>query len=65
MKMRRLASTDAGFDAALEALVRLAAAEDEKVLDAVRTIIADVRARRDAAVLDYARRLDRVGGVRP
>ena len=59
MKMRRLRSTDAGFDAALEALVRFDAAEDQKVVDTVRAIIADVRSRRDAAVLDYARRLDR------
>ena len=59
MKMRRLASFDAGFDAALEALVRFDAAEDQKVVDTVRGIIADVRTRRDAAVFDHARRLDR------
>jgi histidinol dehydrogenase len=59
MKMRRLASTEPGFDASLEALVRFDAAEDQKVVDTVRGIISDVRARRDAAVLDYARRLDR------
>jgi len=59
MKIRRLASSDAGFDAALDRLTRFDAAEDGKVIDTVRGIIADVRARRDAAVLDYARRLDR------
>ena len=59
MKLRRLASTDAGFDAALETLVRFDAAEDQKVVDTVRALVADVRARRDAAVLDHARRLDR------
>ena len=59
MKIRRLASTEAGFDAALERLTRFDAAEDRKVIDTVRAIIADVRARRDAAVIDYARRLDR------
>jgi histidinol dehydrogenase len=59
MNIRRLASSDAGFDAALERLTRFDAAEDGKVIDTVRGIIADVRARRDAAVLDYARRLDR------
>ena len=59
MKIRRLASNEAGFDAALESLVRFDAADDQKVVDSVRAIISDVRARRDAAVLDYARRFDR------
>ena len=59
MKMRRLISADTGFDAALEALVRFDAAEDQKVVDTVRGIIADVRGGRDAAVLDFARRFDR------
>ena len=59
MKLRRLASTEPGFDAALERLTRFDAAEDDKVIETVRTIIADVRARRDAAVIDYARRFDR------
>ena len=59
MNIRRLASRDAAFDAALERLTRFDAAEDQKVIDTVRGIIADVRARRDAAVIDYARRLDR------
>jgi len=58
MKLRRLASSDAGFDASLEKLIRFDAAEDQKVVDTVRGIIAAVRSRRDAAVLDYARRLD-------
>jgi histidinol dehydrogenase len=57
--MRRLSCADAGFDAALQALIRFDAAHDEKVVDTVRAIIADVRARGDVAVLDYARRLDR------
>jgi histidinol dehydrogenase len=59
MKMRRLASSDAGFEGALEALTHCDAAEDRKVIDTVHAIIADVRARRDAAVLEYAKRFDR------
>jgi histidinol dehydrogenase len=59
MKMRRLSSAHAGFDAALDALTRFDAAEDEKVVEAVRSIISDVRKRRDTAVLEYARRFDR------
>jgi histidinol dehydrogenase len=57
MKLRRLVSSAAGFAAALDAL-RSASARDASVEQAVRSIIADVRARGDAAVLDYARRFD-------
>jgi histidinol dehydrogenase len=58
--MRRLATTDAGFDAALTALVAFEAAQDAQVDAAVAAIIADVRARGDAAVLDCTRRFDRL-----
>lgn len=60
MMPRRLSSLDAGFDAALSALLRYEAAEDTAVRDTVRRIIADVRTRGDAAVLEYARRYDGV-----
>jgi histidinol dehydrogenase len=60
MKVRRLSTRDAGFDAALEALTRYEAAQDEAVQATVRAIIADVRARGDAAVLEYTKRFDRV-----
>jgi histidinol dehydrogenase len=60
MKLRRLSTRDAGFDAALMALTRYDAAQDPAVQDAVRRIVADVRARGDAAVLDYTRRFDGV-----
>ena len=55
----RLDSTDADFDARLEALVSWEADEGDGVERAGRDIIADVRARGDAAVLDYTRRFDR------
>jgi histidinol dehydrogenase len=57
--MRRLSTADPGFDASLQKLTHFDAAEDLKVTQAVREIIADVRARRDDAVLEYARRFDR------
>ena len=57
MKLRRLVSSAAGFAAALDGL-RFATARDPRVEQAVRSIISDVRARGDAAVLDYARRFD-------
>jgi histidinol dehydrogenase len=59
MKLRRLSTTDAGFERELEALTRYEAAQDEAVDAAARAIIADVRARGDAAVLEYTRRFDR------
>jgi histidinol dehydrogenase len=58
--MRRLSTRRPGFDAALGALTRYEAAQDAKVERTVRSIIADVRARGDAAVLQYSRRFDGV-----
>ncbi len=60
MKLRRLSTRDASVDAQLAALTRFDAAQDPAVQDAVRSILADVRARGDAAVLDYTERFDRV-----
>ena len=60
MKPRRLSTLGAGFDAEFAALTRRDAAQDETVESAVRAIIADVRKRGDAAVLEYSRRFDRV-----
>ena len=60
MKLRRLSTADAGFDAALEALTRYEAAQDEAVEATARAIIADVRKRGDAAVLEYTRKFDRL-----
>jgi histidinol dehydrogenase len=60
MKLRRLSTRDAGFERELAALTRYDAARDPAVEAAVRTIIAEVRARGDAAVLEYARRFDKV-----
>jgi histidinol dehydrogenase len=60
MKLRRLSTANAGFDAELAALTRYEAAQDEAVESAARTIIADVRKRGDAAVLEATRKFDRV-----
>ena len=68
MKLRRLSTRDAGFAAALEALVRYEAAQDAAVQDTVRRILADVRARGDAAVLEYTKKFDgrnEISSVRP
>ncbi len=60
MKLRRLSTRDRGFDAALAALTRFGAAESPQIRDAVRAILHAVRARGDAAVLEYAARFDGV-----
>ena len=57
MSMRRLVTRDASFPAELERL-RFAGADDRTLEQAVRAIVADVRARGDTAVLEYARRFD-------
>jgi histidinol dehydrogenase len=57
MKPRRLVTADAGFAEQLEAL-RFAGARDPAVEQSVRAILADVRARGDTALLEYARRFD-------
>ncbi|MGA8052106.1 MAG: histidinol dehydrogenase, partial [Burkholderiales bacterium] len=60
MKLRRLESSAEGFDAELARLTRYEAAQDEAVEATVRAIIAEVRARGDAALIEYTRKLDRV-----
>jgi histidinol dehydrogenase len=60
MKLRRLSTRGAGFDAELAALMRYEAAQDGDVEAAVRSIIAEVRVRGDAAVLEFAKRFDKV-----
>ncbi len=59
MKVRRLSTTDRGFEAKLAALTRYEAAADAKLRKIVARILADVRSRGDAALLRYARRLDK------
>ena len=63
MKLRRLSTRESGFDAKLSALTRYEAAQDADVSGVVRAIIAAVRKRGDAAVLEYTRRFDRVKAV--
>ena len=60
MKIRRLATRAPGFDGELAALTRYEAAQDEAVSAAVRAIVADVRRRGDAALLEHTKRLDRI-----
>jgi histidinol dehydrogenase len=57
MKLRRLATSQAGFESAFERL-RFTAAPSAELAQSVRAIVADVRARGDTALLEYARRFD-------
>jgi histidinol dehydrogenase len=60
MKLRRLDTSAADFEAGFAAVLRRDAAQDAGVAEAVRAILADVRKRGDAAVLEYAARFDSV-----
>ena len=60
MKLRRFETSAAGFEAQFVALTRAGAAQDATVQEVVRGIVADVRARGDDAVLEYAARFDGV-----
>jgi histidinol dehydrogenase len=60
MKLRRLSTRSASFDAEIAALTRYEAAQDPAVEASVRTILSAVRARGDAAVLEYTQRFDNV-----
>ena len=58
--MRRFSSTDADFDARLAALLAFESAQDPQVDATVSAILADVKTRGDAAVLEYTQRFDRL-----
>ncbi|MBK6004649.1 histidinol dehydrogenase [Ramlibacter ginsenosidimutans] len=58
----RLATTDAGFDAALTARLQWSADTDAGIEQAVAAILADVRKRGDAAVVEYTNRFDMKAG---
>lgn len=57
--IRKMMSGDANFDADLAALLDRRMIEDENLNKVVSDILADVRRRGDAAVLDYTRRFDK------
>ncbi|MFA7679527.1 MAG: histidinol dehydrogenase [Pigmentiphaga sp.] len=58
--INRLDSRSNDFRAQLKALLAFDASEDASIEHAVTDILADVRSRGDAAVLEYTRRFDRV-----
>jgi histidinol dehydrogenase len=60
LAIRRLDSSAPEFDAELSALIAFDAAQDPAVDAAVARIVADVRLRGDAALLDYTAQFDRL-----
>lgn len=59
MDVARLSTADAGFDAALDALLDRAPEADARVVQVVDEIVAKIRADGDAALVDYTQRFDR------
>jgi len=57
--IRRLSTADADFSAQLQALLAWESVSDARVQGTVDTIIRDLRARGDEALLEYTRRFDR------
>jgi len=58
--IRRLDTADADFNAKLMAVLAFEAAEDEAIDRAAANILAEVKRRGDAAVLEYTRQFDRL-----
>ena len=60
MNIRKLSSRAAGFTAELDKLLAFDATQDEVLEATVAKILAEVRVRGDAAVLEYTQRFDRL-----
>ncbi len=60
LNIRRLRTADAGFDRDFGKLIAFEAAQDPEIDARVASIVADVRARGDAALLEYTARFDHV-----
>jgi len=63
LKIRRYNTADATFQASLYQLLAFEGAQDDKIDTVVAGILADVKQRGDAAVLDYTGRFDRLNAV--
>ncbi|MBA5604719.1 histidinol dehydrogenase [Duganella sp. FT3S] len=60
IQITKLDSSQADFQSALSALLAFEASADDAIETAVTAILADVKARGDAAVLEYTNRFDRI-----
>lgn len=61
--IKQLSTADNDFQQQLEAVLAWDAESDTAVVETVKTILADVRAKGDEAVLEYSRRFDRVNAT--
>ncbi|MDV6347694.1 histidinol dehydrogenase [Nitrosomonas sp. Is35] len=60
MQIKRFNSTDADFNACLDKLLAFENAQDDAVDVTVANILTDIRSRRDAALIEYTNRFDRL-----
>jgi histidinol dehydrogenase len=63
IQIRKLDSTDPEFNRQLNAVLAFQTSEDEAIDRAAARILADVKARGDAAVLNYTNQFDHLGAV--
>jgi histidinol dehydrogenase len=63
IRIKRLSSTDADFTARLDALLAFECAQDASIDQTVAAILADVKVRGDAAVIEYTNRFDRLSAT--
>ncbi len=63
IQIRHLDSTAADFKERLHTLLAFESSADDAIEHAVTTILADVKKRGDAAVIDYTNRFDKVGAT--
>lgn len=63
MNIRRLSTADSTFDQDLKALLAFETAQDDSVDTVVANILKDVKARGDAAVLEYTNRFDKTNAT--
>ncbi|NBR87962.1 MAG: histidinol dehydrogenase [Verrucomicrobia bacterium] len=60
MQIKRFNSTDSNFNSDLDKLLAFENAQDDAVDVTVANILADIRSRRDAALIEYTNRFDRL-----
>ncbi|MXS83275.1 histidinol dehydrogenase [Nitrosomonas oligotropha] len=60
MQIKRFNSTDSDFNSDLDKLLAFENAQDDAVDVTVANILADIRSRRDAALIEYTNRFDRL-----
>ena len=64
VNIRQLVSTSAGFEAEFQRVLHWSAETDDAIEERVASILADVKQRGDAAVLEYTQRFDGVAAER-